>query len=51
MQIAGQCTRCSANEMKEQILNSVRTFIGPGTYNDDVTLIVMKWLGNIEGRL
>jgi serine phosphatase RsbU (regulator of sigma subunit) len=51
MQIAGQCTRCSANEMKEQILKSVRTFIGPGTYNDDVTLIVMKWLGNSKGRL
>ncbi len=47
MQIAGKCTDCSANEMKEQILSSVRTFIGQGTYNDDVTLIVMKWLGNI----
>jgi len=46
MQIAGQCTHCSADEMKDQILNNVRTFIGQGTYNDDVTLIVMKWLGN-----
>ncbi len=47
MQIASKCTNCSANEMKEQILSSIRTFIGQGTYNDDVTLIVMKWLGNI----
>jgi serine phosphatase RsbU (regulator of sigma subunit) len=49
MQIASKCIDCSANEMKDQILNSVRTFICPGTYNDDVTLIVMKWLGNIQG--
>jgi serine phosphatase RsbU (regulator of sigma subunit) len=49
MQIASQCARCSADEMKEQIINSVRTFIGQGTYNDDVTLIVMKWLGNSKG--
>jgi serine phosphatase RsbU (regulator of sigma subunit) len=46
MHIAGKCTDCSASEIKDQILNSVRTFIGQGTYNDDVTLIVMKWLGN-----
>ena len=47
MQIASRCTDCSANEMKEEILRNVRTFIGQGTYNDDVTLIVLKWLGNI----
>jgi len=47
MQIANKCIDCSVDEMKEQILSSVRTFIGQGTYNDDVTLIVMKWLGNI----
>jgi phosphoserine phosphatase RsbU/P len=45
IQIASQCIDCSPNEMKEMILHSVRTFIGNGTYNDDVTLIVMKWLG------
>jgi phosphoserine phosphatase RsbU/P len=44
-QIASTCSDCSANEMKEMILQSVQTFIGQGTYNDDVTLIVMKWLG------
>jgi serine phosphatase RsbU (regulator of sigma subunit) len=49
MQIASKCSHCSANEMKERILKSVQTFIGQGTYNDDVTLIVLKWLGNIEG--
>jgi len=47
MQIANKYADCSADEMKEQILSSVRTFIGQGTYNDDVTLIVMKWLENI----
>lgn len=47
MQIVSKYADCSANEMKEQILHSIRTFIGQGTYNDDVTLIVMKWLGNI----
>jgi serine phosphatase RsbU (regulator of sigma subunit) len=46
MQIARECTQCSANEMKERILNSVQTFLGQETYNDDITLIVMKWLGN-----
>jgi serine phosphatase RsbU (regulator of sigma subunit) len=45
MQIAGKCAHCSAEQMKEHILTSVQTFIGEGTYNDDVTLIVMKWLG------
>jgi serine phosphatase RsbU (regulator of sigma subunit) len=47
MQIASTCSHCSANEMKERILRSVQTFIGQGTYNDDVTLIVMKWLGTM----
>ena len=46
MEIARSCTHCSANEMKERILNSVQTFIGQETYNDDITLIVIKWLGN-----
>ena len=46
MEVATKCSNCSANEMKERILNSVQTFIGQGTYNDDVTLIVMKWIGD-----
>ena len=50
MKIASECTNCSANELKERILHSVKTFIGKETYNDDVTLIVMKWLGNIEEK-
>jgi serine phosphatase RsbU (regulator of sigma subunit) len=44
-EIASTCSDYSATEMKEMILQSVQTFIGQGTYNDDVTLIVMKWLG------
>ncbi|MGD1045940.1 MAG: GAF domain-containing SpoIIE family protein phosphatase [Bacteroidota bacterium] len=46
MQIASECTDCSANEMKERILDNVQTFIGQGTYNDDVTLIILKWVEN-----
>ncbi len=46
MQIASKCINYSANEIKNMILSSVRTFISQGTYNDDVTLIVMKWLGS-----
>ncbi len=46
MQIAGECRECSAADMKERILQDVQTFIGDGTYTDDVTLIIIKWLGN-----
>ena len=35
----------SAEEMKETILTSVRTFMGVSTYKDDITLIVFKWKG------
>ncbi|RPI06734.1 MAG: GAF domain-containing protein [Ignavibacteriae bacterium] len=45
VEIAKTCTGCTVHEMKEKILQSVRTFIGLGTYNDDVTLIVLKWNG------
>jgi serine phosphatase RsbU (regulator of sigma subunit) len=45
VEAAKECKNCSAGEIKEQILRSVRTFIGSRTYNDDVTLIVIKWLG------
>lgn len=46
MQVAKECRNYSAEELKNRILDSVRTFIGQGAYNDDVTLIVFKWLGN-----
>jgi len=46
VQIARECRDCSADVMKDKILQSVRTFIGQGAYTDDVTLIVVKWLGN-----
>jgi len=45
MQVARACSHCSAEQMKENILNSVQTFIGQEAYSDDVTLVVMKWLG------
>jgi len=46
VQIARECRDCSAEVMKDKILNSVRTFIGQGAYTDDVTLVVVKWLGS-----
>ena len=46
VQVAGDCRDCSAEVMKDKILHSVRTFIGQGAYTDDVTLVVVKWLGN-----
>jgi serine phosphatase RsbU (regulator of sigma subunit) len=48
VQVAGECRDCSAEVMKDKILQSVRTFIGQGAYTDDVTLVVVKWLGNSE---
>jgi phosphoserine phosphatase RsbU/P len=46
VQVAKECRDCSAEVMKDKILQSVRTFIGHGAYTDDVTLVVVKWLGN-----
>jgi phosphoserine phosphatase RsbU/P len=46
VEIARECRNCSADVMKNKILHSVRTFAGQGAYNDDITLIVVKWLGN-----
>jgi serine phosphatase RsbU (regulator of sigma subunit) len=48
VQVAGECRDCSAEVMKDRILRSVRTFIGQGAYTDDVTLVVVKWLGNTK---
>jgi sigma-B regulation protein RsbU (phosphoserine phosphatase) len=48
---AKECKNCSATDIKDTILESVKTFIGKESYTDDVTLIVVKWLGkntNIE---
>jgi phosphoserine phosphatase RsbU/P len=46
VQVTKECRNCSAEVMKNTILNSVRTFIGQGAYTDDVTLVVVRWLGN-----
>ncbi len=43
--VAQQCKRLPAEEIKEEVLSSVRTFLGSNPYNDDVTLVVVKWLG------
>jgi serine phosphatase RsbU (regulator of sigma subunit) len=46
VKVVQECRNCSAERMKENILQSVQTFIGSGAYTDDITLIVVKWLGN-----
>jgi serine phosphatase RsbU (regulator of sigma subunit) len=45
LQTAQQCKHLSAEKTKEEVLSSVRTFLGTNPYNDDVTLVVVKWLG------
>lgn len=42
---AKELKNCSANDLKDHIFQSVKTFIGNETYTDDITLIVVKWLG------
>jgi sigma-B regulation protein RsbU (phosphoserine phosphatase) len=42
---AKECKSCSATDIRDTILQSVKTFIGNESYTDDVTLIVVKWLG------
>jgi phosphoserine phosphatase RsbU/P len=46
IEVARKCKNCSAEVMKDKILQSVQTFMGQGAYTDDVTLVVVKWLGN-----
>jgi phosphoserine phosphatase RsbU/P len=45
LQTAKNCKHLSAENIKEEVLGSVRTFLGTNPYNDDVTLVVVKWLG------
>jgi serine phosphatase RsbU (regulator of sigma subunit) len=45
LQTAQQCKHLPADSIKEVILTSIRTFLGSNPYNDDVTLVVVKWLG------
>jgi serine phosphatase RsbU (regulator of sigma subunit) len=35
-----------ACRIKDAILNDVRTFTGDTVYGDDMTLVILKWLGN-----
>ncbi len=41
----------SADEIKNRILEDVRTFTGNRTYNDDMTLVVIKWNGSSRGKV
>jgi sigma-B regulation protein RsbU (phosphoserine phosphatase) len=35
--------KSGAEEIKEGILQAVRTFLGNSAYTDDMTLVVIKW--------
>ncbi|MBI3579143.1 MAG: serine/threonine-protein phosphatase [Ignavibacteriales bacterium] len=35
----------SAEQIKENILNEIRNYTGNSSYEDDMTLVVIKWLG------
>jgi len=37
-----------AGKIKEAILHDVRTFTGDSSYGDDMTLVILKWLGSNE---
>lgn len=47
-QIARESRHESANVIQNKILEDIRTFIRQSAYEDDITLIVMKWLGTSE---
>jgi sigma-B regulation protein RsbU (phosphoserine phosphatase) len=44
--VAASTKQFGACKIKESILLDVRNFIGTSTYGDDMTLVVLKWLGN-----
>ncbi|HLF20237.1 MAG TPA: PP2C family protein-serine/threonine phosphatase, partial [Bacteroidota bacterium] len=48
--VAQRSKEQSADEIKNSILQEVRNHIGEPTYGDDMTLVVIKWLGN-KGRI
>ncbi len=46
LKIAMESKEYPADVIKDRIINNVRTFISMGSYNDDITIIILKWLGN-----
>jgi serine phosphatase RsbU (regulator of sigma subunit) len=45
--VVGSSKHLSALEIQNNILESVRTFCGQTTYNDDMTLVIIKWLAAV----
>lgn len=43
LEVVGTSRHHSAEEIQDRILASVRTFVGRTAYNDDRTLVVVKW--------
>jgi serine phosphatase RsbU (regulator of sigma subunit) len=47
LSVAQQCRDRDATGIKEEIIRSVREFVGgPEASHDDLTLVVVKWKGN-----
>ena len=46
LKIAGKYRNGSAEEMKEEIWAEIRNYTGDSAYTDDMTLVVIKWLGD-----
>jgi len=45
VQLAGQIRSQSAHEIQDRILNEIRAYCGKAAFDDDLTLVVIKWLG------
>jgi sigma-B regulation protein RsbU (phosphoserine phosphatase) len=46
IEIAVKTKESSAEQIRDSILQDVRAFTGTATYGDDMTLVVLKWIGH-----
>jgi serine phosphatase RsbU (regulator of sigma subunit) len=45
LDVVKRMKRSSAKEIKQQLWSEIRNYTGGSTYTDDMTLVVIKWLG------
>jgi serine phosphatase RsbU (regulator of sigma subunit) len=45
MSIAAEIRNQSAREIQDRILSEIRAYCGTTAFGDDLTLVVLKWLG------
>lgn len=46
VELAGAIHRLRAHEIQDRILSEIRAYCGKAGFEDDLTLVVVKWLGN-----